>query len=129
MCRKMKVPKSCQRFGRVKNQYGNLKKWNVENNRGKLMCFMHRCYTNSCTAHSAHCIFCLILGTDEQKLFVFFGGKTINSHSTGLAEARFVAMCRFQIIYPFINISWNWLCGFWRYFLHWLRTKRRATLE
>lgn len=47
----------------------------------------------------------------------------------GLAEAKFVALWRFQIIYSFINIFWNWLCASWRYFLPWLGTNWRAWSE
>lgn len=32
--------------------------------------------------------------------------------NTGLAEAKFVGLWRFQIIYSFINIFWIWLCAF-----------------
>lgn len=57
--------------------------------------------------------------------------KTVNSDycNKGLAEAKFVGLWSFQIIYSFINIFWIWLCAFWRYFLPWLRTNWRATLE
>lgn len=46
-----------------------------------------------------------------------------------LAEARFVTLCKFQMIYPLINISWIWLYDFCRYFLPWPWTNWRATLE
>lgn len=86
----------------------------IKTRRGKIICWKAQLMEMICHIQNPLCgvvkisILHLVAGRNNKTSLFFHGRNTF----WGPAEAKFVALLRFQIIYFIVNIFWSWLCAF-----------------